>query len=222
MDETHLVVEDDTALGTTLKERLAKEGYQVSWAQTLAAAREFAAKEKFDLAILDLGLPDGDGFSIGRDREILGNAPIVFLTAMNSAEWRLEAFELGAADYIPKPFHLKELLLRVEKILPKEGPAQRYQFKGLAVDVPTMSIVFDDGAREFLAQREFQFLKVLIEAAPEALQRDEALRNIWGQDSNQRTIDNTVLKLRNILQRTGEECIRSVRGIGYQWMIPKI
>lgn len=217
-----LLVEDDTALGTTLKERLAKEGYQVSWAQTLAAAREFAAKEKFDLAILDLGLPDGDGFSIGRDREILGNAPIVFLTAMNSAEWRLEAFELGAADYIPKPFHLKELLLRVEKILPKEGPAQRYQFKGFAVDVPTMSIVFDDGAREFLAQREFQFLKVLIEAAPEALQRDEALRNIWGQDSNQRTIDNTVLKLRNILQRTGEECIRSVRGIGYQWMIPKI
>jgi len=117
-----LLLEDDISLGETLKERLEREDYAISWSRSLAEAKQEFQAKRFNGAIIDIGLPDGDGFEMAREIRLSRPIPILFLTAMNSAEYRLEAYELGAADYIPKPFHLKELLLRLERVFLKSEP----------------------------------------------------------------------------------------------------
>src|SRR5438132_994298 len=109
-----LLVEDETNVGSTLVERLDKEGFDVTWCATLADATENCRGRRFDLALLDVGLPDGLGFDLAeaiRSRE--PTTAIIFLTAFGNPEDRVRGLELGAEDYIVKPFHLKELLLRV-------------------------------------------------------------------------------------------------------------
>ena len=102
-----LLVEDNDSLGSTLQERLQKEGYQVCWVPTLAEAREAFDREVCDIILLDIGLPDGSGFSFAEQVKAKTKVPIVFMTAMSSAENRLQGYELGAEDFIPKPFHLQ-------------------------------------------------------------------------------------------------------------------
>ena len=114
-----LLLEDDVSLGEILLARLQKEYRKVTWAQTLASARENLSKEEYDLLILDVGLPDGSGFDLAKEQE--GQNPIIFLTALNSAEDRLQGYELGADEYIPKPFHLKELMIRIDRTLMKSS-----------------------------------------------------------------------------------------------------
>ncbi|HEX4924864.1 MAG TPA: response regulator, partial [Bdellovibrionales bacterium] len=112
-----LLVEDDPSLGATLQERLEKEGYSVAWAQSRAEAESAFARKPPDLVILDVGLPDGSGFDLAKLIKKKSVVPFIFVTAMTTAEYRLEGFEIGAEEYIPKPFHLKELLLRVKHVL---------------------------------------------------------------------------------------------------------
>ena len=215
-----LLVEDDAALGTTLSERLRREGYQLRWAQNYAEATTALNVELFDAAIIDISLPDGDGFAIARHPKASGRLPILFLTAMNSAECRLEAFELGAADYIPKPFHLQELIIRLRRMLAPlaDGPrAEIIDCGPFRLNAQGSAIEFADGATEFLPTKEFQLLKTLVQASPAAISREELCEKIWGEAANQRTVDNSILKLRQVLERTGKEWIRSVRGVGYQW-----
>ena len=105
-----LLVEDDRSLGKTLAERLAKEGLDVEWVETLASGRSAVADGAWDLAIVDVMLPDGSGFDLVPDIRRRSRTPIMFMTALNSAESRLSGFELGADEYLPKPFHLKDLV----------------------------------------------------------------------------------------------------------------
>ena len=108
-----LLVEDDLSLGRTLTERLERERLEVVWARTVAEAQAQLPGQSWDLAILDVKLPDGSGFGLARELKRTSLIPIMFMTALNSAENRLEGFEIGADEYLPKPFHLKELILRV-------------------------------------------------------------------------------------------------------------
>jgi two-component system phosphate regulon response regulator PhoB len=214
-----LLVEDDTSLGETLKERLAKENYDVEWAQTYAAAAEFIGGKAFDLIILDVGLPDGDGFQLAKEVRRKTATPFLFVTAMNSAEHRLAGYELGAEEFIPKPFLLKELLLRIKHVLDEHAPVSEVKIGELTIDLEAQVIISRDGSKEFLAARDFQLLKFLIEASPRVISRDDILNAIWGEDKfpSTRTVDNAIVRLRQATRDTGGRLIRSVRGVGYQW-----
>ena len=218
-----LLVEDDTSLGETLQERLLKEGYAVQWVQTKAAASFEIRTSRFDLIILDVGLPDGNGFELAKQvRQENVATPFLFVTAMNTAEHRLEGYELGAEEYIPKPFHLKELLMRVGHVLSTHAPIEAESVLGdVRIDLYAQVIIRSSGEREFLQARDFQLLKFLISSSPRVLTRDEILNEVWGEDKfpSTRTVDNAIVRLRQALADTGGKVIRSVRGVGYQWLI---
>lgn len=214
-----LLVEDDLSLGETLFERLKKE-YDVSWGKTMAEAWELFSKHRdTDLVILDVGLPDGNGFALAEKIKAASSVLFIFLTAQADAESRLRGFELGAEEYIPKPFHLKELLLRVKHVLDAHAPAREIELDSCTVNFSTMSVQKKTGQIEYPAVTDMRVLQLLIEKAPRVLSRDEIMNEVWGVDKNpsHRTIDNIIVRLRHLLGDDGEKYIRSIRGVGYQW-----
>lgn len=230
-----LLIEDDQSLGATLSERLGRECTQVRWARTITEAETFLAKEKFSLLIVDLMLPDGSGFDLVERLRKTNQTAVIFLTAMAGPEYRLKGYELGACEYIPKPFHLKELLLLVKRHLPdciantpdNLRSQKLYRIAGLTVDYEAMSVSLELSEAgesqvivEYPAPNDFRLIKLLIEAAPRVLDRAEILSEIWrGEEhSNARTVDNAVVRLRQLLKPQYADHIRSVRGVGYQWL----
>lgn len=214
-----LLVEDDRSLGATLRERLAREGYDVLWVETQARATAELKSAWWDLVILDVGLPDGSGFELAREIKASSAIPIVFMTALGSAENRLEGFEIGAEEFIPKPFHLRELMIRVRHVLENHAIRPHIACNQRVIDLNARAIVQPDGQREYPPFKEFQMLQLLIVAAPRVVSRDEIIDALWGDESlpNQRTVDNLIVRLRHSLGDVGGQFIRSVRGVGYQW-----
>jgi DNA-binding response OmpR family regulator len=217
-----LLVEDDQSLGRTLAERLAKEGLDVEWADTLKIAREKARGQSFDLAILDVMLPDGSGFTLAPEIRQRSLTPIMFMTALNSAESRLKGFELGADEYLPKPFHLKEFMLRVKHVLSTQPARRVLQAGEVMVDWDAMAVDRPGHPRVFLQVRDCRVLRLLVDASPRAVERSEILDRAWGEDQfpTPRTVDNAIVRLRQALGDDEGRQIRSVRGIGYQWVDP--
>ena len=215
MKKNHLLlIEDDLSLGETLKERLEKENYRVHWATDLTSARQYLSKNKVQLILLDVGLPDGSGFEFAREVKI----PFLFMTAQTSAKDRLYGYELGAVEFIPKPFHLKEIFMRIKHVF-ENHVLDIYQLEnGMKIDFSSLRVVNKQGQSYELSLKEMQLLKLLIERSPMAVGRDTILDEIWGKSSfpSQRTIDNVIVRLRQLLGSQGES-IQSVRGVGYQW-----
>jgi DNA-binding response OmpR family regulator len=215
MTKRILLVEDDPTLGVTLKERLSSEGYSVRWAASAAEARAaFQAEQAWDLVVFDVGLPDGSGFELAKEWK--SNIPFLFVTALSDAGHRLMGFELGAEEYIPKPFHLKELLIRVRHVLENHPRRRLLRVRGAEIDLDAFSVRTNDGKVVRPAAKDFQVLTLLIEKSPRALTRDEILDAVWSADhlGNQRTVDNAIVRLRGLFPGNP---IRSVRGVGYQW-----
>ena len=214
-----LLVEDDLSLGETLTERLRKD-YEVAWAKNLADAWSvFSQAKDFDLVLLDVGLPDGSGFELAAKIKQVSPVLFLFLTAQADAESRLQGFELGAEEYIPKPFHLKELLIRVKHVLDAHAPMREIVLESCVINFSNMSVKRKSGKIEYPPVTDMKILQLLIDKAPRVLSRDEIMDEIWGVDKNPsgRTIDNTIVRLRQMLGDDGEKHIRSVRGVGYQW-----
>ena len=214
-----LLVEDDRSLGATLRERLLREQYDVTWVETKQRALKKLEEGLWDLVILDIGLPDGSGFELARHIKQGTSVPIMFMTALSTAEHRLEGFEIGAEEFVPKPFHLKELLLRVKHVLERHPVLYRISCNGRVIELENRAIVQPDGRREHPAARDFDLLQLLITGSPSVISRNQILDVLWGEDKflNQRTIDNMIVRLRQSLGDTNSVFIRSVRGIGYQW-----
>jgi DNA-binding response OmpR family regulator len=143
----------------------------------------------------------------------------MFMTALNSAENRLEGFEIGADEYLPKPFHLKEFILRVRHVLATQRVPELVEVRGRHIDLAALSITAPDGERTFLQVRDGRVLRMLIAAAPSVVGRAELVDRVWGreQDPSPRAIDNAVVRLRQALHDEHGDLIRSVRGVGYQW-----
>ncbi|HEY1078749.1 MAG TPA: response regulator transcription factor [Bdellovibrio sp.] len=216
-----LLVEDDLSLGETLTTRLQKE-YQVSWAKSLSEAwSTFSASKDFDLILLDVGLPDGTGFELAEKIKQVSPVLFLFLTAQADAESRLRGFELGAEEYIPKPFHLKELLIRVKHVLEAHAPAREIELPGCTLNFTNLSVQLKSGKIEYPPVTDMKILQLLIEKSPRILSRDEIMNEVWGVDKNpsHRTVDNIIVRLRHVLGDDGEKHIRSVRGVGYQWSL---
>ena len=163
-----LLVEDDTSLATTLKERLTKEGYSICWVNTLSKARSELKSSTPNLIILDVGLPDGSGFDLAKELfEKNANIPFLFLTALAGAPERLKGFELGAEEFIPKPFHLKELLLRVKHVLDahrhvRDSLQNKFLFHGYIIDFESYQIFTPEGETISLSARDSGLLQMLI------------------------------------------------------------
>lgn len=218
-----LLVEDDKSLGATLADRLSKEGLRVEWVTEIKKARIALQQQDFDLVILDVGLPDGNGFELARELKgelkSSSGVPFIFVTSQSAAEDRLMGYELGADEFIPKPFHLKELLMRVQHVLYNHSGLSELRVADVVVNFTAMQI--HRGANcESLNLRESQTLKLLVKESPRVLSRDEILDRIWGQSEfpTNRTVDNLIVRLRQVLGADASAYLRSVRGVGYQWV----
>jgi DNA-binding response OmpR family regulator len=220
-----IVVEDERNLALTLVERLKKENFEVVHAATAAEARHEIDKRKFDLALLDVGLPDQSGFEVAAYlRKAQPATAIIFLTAFNSPEHRVKGLELGAEDYVTKPFHLKELLLRIQNGL-KRARYLSGAASGDTVKVGKAEIDFSrfearvDGGVQALSHKESALLRLLVDRKGKVVSRDEILNHVWSEDEfpTSRTIDNFIMRLRRLVEVDPEnpQAIKSVRGVGY-------
>lgn len=220
-----LLVEDEPNLGQTLRDYLRAKKFKVELAQTCAEARV-----KFDeihpaIAILDIGLPDGSGIELAREmRKKRKDCVLLFCTALNDPSLRVEGLELGAEDYITKPFELKELTLRLDRILKTQTRIMvnkdEFTFGKLVFWPKRFEIKDADGAITSIGQKECAILELLLEKKNEVVTRDEMIESIWGENSfpTNRTIDNYIVKLRRWAESDENAGLRitSVRSVGYK------
>ena len=220
-----LIIEDEKNLGSTLLERFDLTGYQATWAQTGADARFEIDKRKYDLALVDVGLPDETGFEVASYiRKRQPGTALVFLTAMGTPEDRVRGLELGAEDYIVKPFHLKELQLRVRNALKRSrylssNLQESIQIGNALVDFQKFEVKKDSQVFS-LTHKECALLKLLVERRGNVVSREEILNHVWGEEEfpTPRTVDNFILRLRKLIEFDSEnpEVIKNIRGVGYQ------
>lgn len=222
-----LMVEDDANVAHTLAQRLGSSGFAVTHAGSVAAARRALATQRFELALLDVGLPDGSGLDVARSlREHSPATALVFLTAHGEPEQRIEGLELGADDYVTKPFVFRELLLRLQNVLGRAS-ALRQSVAGAATNVRIGRATVDfaqfratvDGQVQSLTHKECSVLRLLHERAGTAVTRDEILDRAWSADEfpTSRTVDNFILRLRRLIEAdpANPTTLRSIRGVGY-------
>ncbi len=225
-----LVVEDDPAIREGLVDALGFQGHRVLQADTAPAAAEAALRSRCDLVLLDLMLPGGDGLQVLREvRRVKPRLPVIIITARGREADRVRGLQLGADDYVVKPFSVRELLARIDAVLRRVAPepdARRASDEGTAwaipggrVDLARREVCFHDGAREELSEREQALLAYLRQHARRAVGRDELLRAVWGLDPGRvqtRTVDMHVARLRDKLRDGAEpRVILTVRGKGY-------
>lgn len=220
-----LLVEDEPNLGQTLRDYLRAKKFQVELAQTCAEARIKFDEIRPAIAILDIGLPDGSGIELAREmRAKRKDCVLLFCTALNDPTLRVEGLELGAEDYITKPFELKELTLRLDRILRTQSRIMvnqdEFVFGKLIFWPKRFEIKDAQGAVSSLGQKECAILELLLEKKNEVVTRDEMIENIWGENSfpTNRTIDNYIVKLRRWAESDEASALRitSVRGVGYK------
>ncbi len=220
-----LLVEDEPNLGQTLRDYLRAKKFEVELAVNCAEARIKFKETSPAIVILDIGLPDGDGISLAREfRRDRKDCVLLFCTALNDPTLRLEGLELGAEDYITKPFELKELTLRLDRILKSrrvtmENPDE-FRFGNLIFWPKRFEIQDALGNISPLGQKECAILELLLEKKNEVVARDLMIETIWGENSfpTNRTIDNYIVKLRKWADSDNQKSLQitSVRGIGYK------
>jgi DNA-binding response OmpR family regulator len=221
-----LVIEDDESITLGLQMNLEAEGYRVTVAMDGEEGLAQALGEQFDLLVLDVMLPRMNGFEVVRSLRARGeNVPVVMLSARGAEMDKVMGLELGAEDYITKPFGLAELLARVKAVLRRDGIVRRRGEQPLrAGDLevnPRSREVRRDGALVELTATEFDVLWALIEANDRALAREELVERVWGPGHvvTLRTIDNFILQLRAKLEADPAEPrhLVTVRGVGYRF-----
>jgi two-component system alkaline phosphatase synthesis response regulator PhoP len=224
-----LVVEDEAHLADGIRENLEAEGHTVVVAEDGEQGLETWRTQRIDLIILDVMLPRRDGFSVCKAiRGAGGREPILFLTAKNSDDDRVRGLEAGGDDYLGKPFHLKELLLRVSAMLRRQAWYTRSSVSGAAtlpnghrVDFNSYTFVDRDGQAEVLSQKEVMILKMLVERPGQVVSREDILDTVWGYDvfPSTRTVDNFIVRLRKRIESDPAQprYIHTVRGVGYRY-----
>ena len=226
-----LVVDDEVHLALGIAENLEAEGYAASVVHDGRAALELLEREEFDLVVLDVMMPELDGYALCKHLRDEGNeVPVLFLTARGQTEDRIRGLQAGGDDYLPKPFALKELLLRVAAIVKRRrwygdraSQAAPLVFGGNSVDFRTYQARAWDGAQHHLTHKEAMILKCLHERAGEVVPREAVLETVWGYDvyPSTRTIDNFILRLRKRFERDPEDPrhFHTVRGVGYRFTL---
>ena len=215
-----LLVEDEVDLGNVLKGGLQEQGYAIDLATQGEDALAFASTEPYDLLILDVMLPDVDGFTVCRQLRRSGsNAPVLMLTALDSVEDRVQGLDCGADDYLAKPFDPRELLARIRALL-RRGQVQRDPVLCIAdIELDTATREVRRGRQPIeLTKREYAILELLLRNPNRVLSRDEIAQHIWAFDFSamSNVIDVYIGNLRRKLGDTTEpRLLRTVRGSGY-------
>ncbi len=216
-----LIVEDQKKMAVFIGEALAEQGYTFDLIESCAAAQEAMARDQYDVVVLDLGLPDGDGLDLLRDWRISGiDIPILILTARNSVEDRIGGLNLGADDYLSKPFSVEELIARIRSLLRRYAPGKPTVLVHGAIRLDVLTgIVACDGRRIELTNREFALLELFLQNPGRLLTRGFISEKVWETNFNLETnlIDVYVRKLREKLEPAdGHQIIETIRGSGYR------
>jgi two-component system, OmpR family, alkaline phosphatase synthesis response regulator PhoP len=224
-----LIVEDDVPLALGIAENLRAEGYETDVLHDGRAAIERCGRDAYDLVVLDVMLPGADGFEVCRSlRGSRRASPVIFLTARGDPDDRIRGLEAGGDDYLTKPFHLREFLLRVRAILRRwqwyrEGTAREapLEFGGNRVDFGQFRATTWDGTLHDLTEKEAMILKALADAGGRVISREDLVERVWGEDvfPSTRTVDNFILRLRKRFERdpASPRHFHSVRGVGYRF-----
>lgn len=227
------VVEDDREIRELVTDLLGEEGFEVAGCRTAAEFDRLAERRRVDLAILDIMIPGEDGLSVCRRLRVTGDIPVLIVTAKTDVVDRIVGLELGADDYLAKPFDPRELIARVRAILrrtreaPQTGNSLRapiFHFAGWSLDAGSRDLHDPDGKSVILTAGEFQMLYSLVTHPQRVLNRDQLLDWTRGRDAMpfDRSVDVQLARLRRKLvgHSSGEVLIRTVRGGGYLFTPP--
>jgi two-component system, OmpR family, alkaline phosphatase synthesis response regulator PhoP len=228
-----LVVEDDPHLAAGLVENLRAEGYDTHAVTDGGQALEWLGVEHVGLIVLDVMLPEVDGFTVCRTLRAQGNnTPVLFLTARGDPADRVRGLEAGGDDYLAKPFHLQEFLLRVRAIMRRwdwyrsasaTAATAVLRFGGNEIDFRAFRARSWNGVAQELTEKEAMILKVLAEHPGEIVSREDLLERVWGYDvfPSTRTVDNFILRLRKRFERdpANPRHFLTVWGVGYRFML---
>ena len=223
-----LVVDDEARIRSIIKKYAEFEGYSVSEAADGMEAVHLCRTQEYDIVIMDIMMPELDGFSACREIRKTSNIPIIMLSARGEEYDRINGFELGIDDYVVKPFSPKELMLRIEAVMKRvrRGPAESVKKEnvvialdggGLRADV-TARLVFIDGERIDMSPKEYDLFFYMLENRNVALSREKLISDVWGYDffGDVRTLDTHIKLLRKSLGRYAG-LIVTLRGVGYRF-----
>jgi two-component system response regulator QseB len=215
-----LVVEDDETLGDGLCEGLKHEGYAVDWVKDGESADQALRSEKFDIVVLDLGLPKMPGLRVLDNLRLRDNkVPVLILTARDAIEDRIKGLDMGADDYMVKPFDLNEVIARLRALQRRsvERATSVIKYGKIEIDTTSHTVVYD-GVLMSLPRREFALLLKLVENQGKALSREQLSQSLYNWDED---VDSNALEvhIHNLRKKFGSDLIRTIRGIGY--MVPK-
>jgi two-component system response regulator CpxR len=218
-----LIIDDDAELCALLTEFLAREGYSAVSEHDGARGLELALEGSFELIVLDLMLPSLDGFALLKQLRARSRVPVLMLTARGEDVDRIVGLDLGADDYLAKPFNPRELVARIRAILRRaQAPSKgRLEVNGVAID-PGARSVMCEGREIEMTTLEFDILEVLMRAAGHVVSRDVLMESMYNRKATpfDRSIDMHVSHLRKKLE-TGRTLIKTVRGVGYQFCRPE-
>ena len=223
-----LVVDDEDAILEFVSFNLRKEGYEVTTAKDGDSALALAEKQPFDLVILDIMLPGTDGFEVCRRLRAQGDVPVLFLSARDTELDKVVGLEIGADDYLAKPFGIRELQARVKALLRRSAasakgataaPGEVYQAAGIRLDETSHEVMNGETPID-LTPREFELLACLMQNSGKVLSRDQLLRQAWGWEIvvETKTVDTHIKRLRDKLEAAGVDpnIVETVRGYGYR------
>ncbi|MDE1923994.1 MAG: response regulator transcription factor [Gammaproteobacteria bacterium] len=216
-----LVVEDQRRLGLMLKQGLAEAGYCVGFAGTCAAARDALCETSYDAIVLDLGLPDGDGLDLLQQWRKSGfNEPVIILSARDAVQDRIKGLDVGADDYLPKPFSLPELLARLRSLLRRQANVKDtvLEHRGIRLDLVGRTTHYHGAAMD-LTSREFALLEIFMQNPGRILTRSLICERVWSSpyevDAN--LLDVYMSKLRAKFDpKDDKPMFKTVRGVGYK------
>lgn len=216
------LLEDDDAIAMGLSYSLENEGYTVTVAKSVSQALEIINKKNFSMYLLDLTLPDGSGYSVCKRIKEIGDFPVIFLTAYDDEVNVVMGFELGADDYITKPFRLKELLVRIKSVFRRynnDSGDGKIKVKDLVVNTNEAK-VYKNGNEIVLTAMEYRLLLILLYNRGCVLSRTQLLENIWdvaGDFVEDNTLTVYIKRLRDKIEEnpTEPKYIKTIRGLGY-------
>lgn len=213
VQDTVLIIEDDPSIAELLALALEQEGFLSLWASDGRLGLDMFLQERPVAVLLDLRLPRLSGLEVLREMRRVSEIPVLIMSVKDQEADKVAGLELGADDYVTKPFSPRELMARLRRNL-RKGKLTQTQLGGLLVDWQRAD-VFRDGARLLLTAREFELLRVLYENRERILERDALLEKVWGYDydGDERVVDTTIKRLR---RKVGQDLIETVRGLGYR------
>ena len=228
MKQHFLLAEDDENLGALLSTYLNSKGFQTKWVKTGEEAISYyhSFNNAIDFIILDVMMPDKDGFSVAKEIRLTDKkTPILFLTAKSMKDDKLKGFEVGADDYLTKPFAMEELIARIHAIIRRTGDSSLVKDERLSIGSldfdPNKSILYTKEGEKKLTTKENALLTLLVRNINEVLDRQATLRAIWGDDNyfNGRSMDVYIAKLRKLLSEDPNIEIMNIHGIGFKLII---